>query len=79
MGISKATLYIRLKDLTGKTPSEYVRSIRLEHASKLLVTTKQTVAEVMFHSGFTNKSYFFREFSKQYNMSPKDYRMTEKG
>lgn len=74
MGISKATLYRKLKDLTDKTPSEYVRYIRLEHASKLLITTKLTVAEIMFKSGFANKSYFYREFAKQYELSPKDYR-----
>jgi len=74
MGISKASLYRKLKELTDRTPSEYVRSVRLEHASKLLITTKQTVNEIMFRSGFSNKSYFYREFGKQYGMSPKEYR-----
>ncbi|NDV84952.1 hybrid sensor histidine kinase/response regulator transcription factor, partial [Bacteroides sp. 51] len=78
MGISKASLYRRLKELTDKTPSEFVRTIRLEHASKLLITTKLTAMEVMFHSGFSNKSYFYREFGKQYGMSPKEYRNKQK-
>ncbi|MCD8193569.1 MAG: response regulator, partial [Tannerellaceae bacterium] len=75
MGISKASLYRRLKELTDKTPSEFVRSIRLEYASKLLITTKLTVIEIMFRSGFGNKSYFYREFGKQYGVSPKEYRV----
>lgn len=74
LGISKATLYRKLKDLTDKTPSEFVRTIRLRHASQLLISTKLTVSEIMFKSGFSNKSYFYREFSKQYGKSPKDYR-----
>ena len=74
IGISKASLYRRLKELTDKTPSEFVRTIRLEHASKLLITTKLTAMEVMYRSGFSNKSYFYREFGKQYGMSPKEYR-----
>lgn len=74
LGISKATLYRKLKDLTDKTPSEFVRTIRLKHASQLLISTKLTVSEIMFKSGFSNKSYFYREFSKQYGKSPKDYR-----
>lgn len=74
MAISKATLYRKLKDITDKTPSEFVRTIRLEYASKLLITTKLTVLEIMFKSGFTNKSYFYREFAKQYGLSPKEFR-----
>lgn len=74
LGISKASLYRKLKDLTNKTPSEFVRSIRLEHSAQLLKSTKLTVLEVMYKSGFSNKSYFYREFAKQYDMSPKEYR-----
>lgn len=74
LGISKATFYRKLKELTGKVPSEYVRLIRLNYASKLLVTTKMTVSEVMFKSGFMNKSYFYREFAKQFGVPPGDYR-----
>lgn len=72
--ISKATLYRKLKDVADKTPSEFIRSIRLEHASKLLKTTQMTVSEIMYKSGFSNKSYFYREFAKQYKVTPKDYR-----
>lgn len=57
-----------------KTPSEFIRNIRLEYAAKLLRSTKFTVSEIMFKSGFSNKSYFYREFLKQYGVSPKDYR-----
>ncbi|MDR2388456.1 MAG: response regulator [Tannerellaceae bacterium] len=78
MNISKATLYRRLKELTGKTPSEFVRAIRLEYASKLLTKTKLTVSEVMYRCGFANKSYFYREFQKLYGTSPKDYRLANR-
>lgn len=76
MGISKASFYRKMKELTYKTPSEFVRSIRLNHASTLLISTKMTVQEVMFKSGFTNKSYFYREFAKQHNSSPNEYRQS---
>lgn len=58
----------------NKHPSEFIREIRLDYAAKLLRTTQITVSEVMFRAGFSNKSYFYREFQKQYNDSPKDYR-----
>ena len=72
--ISKASLYERLKKLTDRTPSEYIRYIRLEYASKLLCTTTLTVSEIIFKSGFSSKSYFYREFLKQYELSPKEFR-----
>lgn len=74
VGVSKATLYRKFKEIIDKTPSEFVRSIRLEYAAKLLRTTKLTVSEIMFKCGFANKSYFYREFLRQYGVSPKDYR-----
>ena len=72
--MSKATFYRRLKEVLDKTPSEFIREIRLDYAAKLLRTTQITVSEIMFRAGFSNKSYFYREFQKQYNDSPKDYR-----
>lgn len=74
VGVSKATLYRKFKEIIDKTPSEFVRGIRLKYAAKLLRTTKLTVSEIMFKCGFSNKSYFNREFLKQYGVSPKDYR-----
>ena len=77
--MSKASLYRRFKETLDKTPGEFIRSIRLEHAAKLLRTTQLTVSEIMFRCGFSNKSYFYREFLKQYGYSPKDYRNRENG
>lgn len=74
VGVSKATLYRKFKEIMDKTPGEFIRNIRLEYAAKLLRSTKLTVSEIMFKSGFSNKSYFYREFLKQYGVSPKDYR-----
>lgn len=77
-GISKATLYKKLKELANSSPSEFVREIRLKYAAKLLVTTNLTVMEIMFQSGFSNKSYFYREFAKMFHLSPKGYREQER-
>ncbi len=72
--VSKIQLYRKIKEITKKTPTEFIRAIRLKHASKLLKTTNKTVQEVLYDSGFNNKAYFYREFFKQYNMTPKEYR-----
>lgn len=73
-GLSKPTLYRTFKSILDTTPSEFIRTIRLEQAAKLLLSTKYTVMEIMYKSGFNNRSYFYREFSKKYKMSPVEYR-----
>jgi len=72
--LSKMQLYRKIKEITGQTPMEYIRSIRLKQAEKLLKTTNMTVQEIMFHCGFNNKAYFYREFAKKYHLTPKEYR-----
>lgn len=74
IGMGKTSLYEKLKELPGKTPGEYIRMVRLDHASKLLKTTQLTVQEVMYKSGFSSKSYFYKEFAARFGSSPKEYR-----
>lgn len=72
--VSEMTLYRRMKGIIGKSPGEFIRTVRLKHAAKLLKTTTLNVQEVMFDSGFNNKSWFYRKFAEMYGMSPKEYR-----
>lgn len=74
VGVSKATLYRKFKEIMDKTPSEFIRGIRLDQSARLLKSTKLTATEIMFKCGFSNKSYFYRKFLKQYGVSPIDYR-----
>ncbi len=74
MGMSKIQLYRKLKNITEQTPTEFIRQIRLKHAEKLLKSTNKTVQEIMYSCGFNNKTYFYREFAKQYHQTPKEYR-----
>jgi AraC-like DNA-binding protein len=67
-------LYRKIKEITKKTPTEFIRSIRLKYAEKLLKTTNKTVQEIMYESGFNNKAYFYREFLKKQNKTPKEFR-----
>ncbi|NLA16199.1 MAG: response regulator [Bacteroidales bacterium] len=74
LAMSKMQLYRKIREITDLTPTEYIRSIRLNHAQKLLKTTLKTVQEIMYQSGFNNKAYFYREFSKKYHLTPGEYR-----
>lgn len=75
--LSKMQLYRKLKAVVDMTPTEFIRSIRLENALKLLRTSHKTVQEIMYACGFANKAYFYREFQKKYGMTPKQYRDAE--
>jgi len=74
LAMSKMQLYRKMKDIIGLTPTEYIRSVRLKQAEKLLKTTNKTVQEIMYSCGFNNKTYFYREFAKKYHLTPKEYR-----
>ncbi|MDP4249194.1 MAG: response regulator [Bacteroidota bacterium] len=74
LSLSRMQLYRRLKTLTGMTPGEFIKHIRLKHAAHLLATTRLTVSEIFLRTGFNNQSYFFREFKKRYQAAPNEYR-----
>ncbi len=75
LGMSSSQFYRKLKQVSGLTPSDIIRTIRLKHSAKLLRTTSLTVTEVFYQSGFNNRSYFYREFQKMYKVSPKKYQL----
>lgn len=74
--MSRIQLYRKVRELTGVSPGEYIRSLKLKRAARLLCTTSLTVLEIMYRSGFNNKSWFFKEFRKEYGCAPKKYRET---
>lgn len=73
VGIGDKSLYRRIKQLTGKTPVELIRNIRMQKASLLLREGKFSVSEVMYLVGFQNSSYFSKCFVKSYGMTPAEY------
>lgn len=73
VGIGGKQLYRKLKAMTGKTPVEYIREIRMHKASLMLKEGKFSVSEVMYTVGFSNSSYFSKCFSKAFGMTPTEY------
>lgn len=72
-GVSRSILQKRLKALTGSTPNEYIRMIRLKAAARLLLQDDYKVNEVCYMVGFNTPSYFARCFAAQFGVFPKDY------
>ena len=56
------------------TYSEYLQSIRLEQAKRMLIETDLTISEIAEQTGYHNKGYFYRIFTEKYNMTPGEYR-----
>lgn len=53
---------------------QFVNDLRLDYASKLLVTTNLSITEIMTKAGFSNASVFSRYFSRKFQISPTQYR-----
>lgn len=71
--MSRSTCYRKMVSLTGQKPSEFVRTIRLKHAARLITEGKRTISEVATHCGFSSVSYFCRCFKAQYGVQPGSY------
>ena len=74
MGMNTRNLYRRFKKVASTSPNDFIKDYRFVTAAKLLVTTNLTIQEIIYKVGINNKSYFYREFFKKYNMTPKEYR-----
>lgn len=77
LGISRSTLHRRLKKVTGKTISQFIRDIRLEKASKLLLTEESTISEIAYKVGFGSVTYFNRCFHELFGSAPSEYKKKE--
>lgn len=73
LGISRAHFYKKVLALTGKSPLEFIRHIRLQLAAQLLEKSQLTVAEVAYKVGFNNPKYFARYFKETYHVLPSAY------
>jgi signal transduction histidine kinase/DNA-binding response OmpR family regulator/ligand-binding sensor domain-containing protein len=74
MRISLRTLYRRFKEADLPTPKDFIRRQRIEYSAKLLVSTRQTIQEIMYAAGFTTRSHFYKEFMRRYGKSPSEFR-----
>lgn len=70
MNMGRATFYKKFKSLSGMTPVEFVRDMRLQRAKQYLDAGGHTVAEVAYLTGFSSPKYFSTCFREKYNVSP---------
>ncbi len=70
---SEKQIYRKLKQLTGKTVSEFIRDVRMDKAAAYLIQGKLTIKEVMFKVGYTSQSYFTKCFKERFGILPSEY------
>jgi signal transduction histidine kinase/DNA-binding response OmpR family regulator len=72
VGMSKASLYKKVKTITGLTPHGLIKQYRLKKAADLLRNSPMSVSEVIYETGFNSRSYFYKSFNEMFHCHPKD-------
>jgi signal transduction histidine kinase/DNA-binding response OmpR family regulator len=74
LNMSRTNLFRKLKALTGKSTTLFIRTLRLEKARTLLETTELNVTEACFAAGFNSPNYFSRVFQEEFGVAPSEVR-----
>ena len=73
VGISRAQLHRKMKEITGISTGDFIRNLRLEQAARLIREKKINVTQVAYAVGFNNQTHFSTVFKKHYGMTPTEY------
>ena len=73
LGLSRVHLYRKVKELSGITPTDFLRNYRLKKASALLKQRSGTISEVAYATGFGSPAYFSKCFKAVYNITPTEF------
>lgn len=73
LNMTRGHLYKRLTSITGKSPSDFIRIIRLKRGRQLLAESQQQVSEIAYSVGFSSPKIFSRNFKGEFGMTPTEY------
>lgn len=73
LGMSRVHLYKKLTSITGRSPLEFIRVLRLKRAAQMLKDPSQNVADVAYAVGFNNPKYFTKYFKEEFGILPSKY------
>jgi len=73
LGMHRAHLYRKLLGITGKSPVEFIRLIRLKRAKQYLEKSQMYISEIAYAVGFNSPKLFAKYFKDEFDMSPRDY------
>ncbi|MGZ8516823.1 MAG: two-component regulator propeller domain-containing protein, partial [Chitinophagaceae bacterium] len=78
MYMNRVTLYRKILSITGKTPIEFIRSMRLKRAAQLLEKSGMSIAEIAYEVGFNNPKNFTKAFKEEFKALPSQYVASKK-
>ncbi len=78
VAVDSKQLYRKIKQMTGLSPVNYMRKLRMKKASVLLAQNKFTISEVIYMVGYTNASYFTKCFTEEFGVTPKQFATNNK-
>ena len=73
LGMSRTSAFKKLKSVSGMTPNDFMKHVRLKEAMRLLVEGKYSITEVGYITGFSSSSYFAKCFSQEFNVLPTEF------
>ncbi|WP_315821437.1 response regulator transcription factor [Paraflavitalea speifideaquila] len=73
MGLSRSTLYLKVKHISGQSLNAFIRSVRLRRAAVLMIRENMNVNQAAFQVGIGDTRYFREQFVKLFGMTPSDY------
>lgn len=77
LGMSRVSLYKKIKQTTDKTPIEFIRVIRLKRAAQLLRESQLNISEIAYQTGFNSPKVFSRYFKEEFGLLPSAYQAKE--
>ena len=80
MNLSRTQLLRKVKALTGLSPNDFIKDIRLKHAADMICQKADTITQIGYAVGFNDQSYFTKSFKKQFGVTPSKWnRLSERG
>ncbi|MCF0065292.1 ATP-binding protein [Dyadobacter chenwenxiniae] len=73
MNLSRTQLLRKLKALTGLTPNDFIRDLRLQKAAEMIRQKADTITQIGYAVGFNDQSYFSKSFKKEFGETPTEY------
>lgn len=73
VGMSRSSLYSKILELTGQTPVEFIRSVKLDKAAVLMEKSDMNVAQIAYSTGFSTPHYFAKAFKTKFGMLPSEF------
>ena len=74
MLMSRTTLFRRIRAVAGQSPADFIKTVRLERAAQLLLSSSHSIAAIADLTGFSSPSYFSKCFRQKYGVLPKHYK-----